>query len=161
ERGALNEAGQLKALAPGPPPKPPLHAVPPAVIELVPEAVAREHVILSVALDGGTLSVATADHKNIRLGDKLGFILNKKIRFIRVPHELIVPAINYYYGQIETEALDSLLQELNDTTIARSAKPSIALDDPTVSRRHAKTMLARSSAGVHKEAKHAEKANQF
>jgi hypothetical protein len=40
---------------------------PRAVLELIPESVARENIVLPLALDGRTLVVATADPSNILL----------------------------------------------------------------------------------------------
>ena len=90
---------------------------PRSVVELVPESVARENVILPIRLDGETLYVASADPSNILVADKLGFILNKKIRFVPFPLEQIQEAINRFHGQTETQSVDSMLVEFNDTAI--------------------------------------------
>lgn len=87
------------------------------VIELMPESVARENVILPLRLDGRTLHVATADASNILLLDKLRFLLNKDIRFVEHPRADILRAIRQHYGQVETESVDSMLAEFTDTAI--------------------------------------------
>src|SRR5262245_48832165 len=87
---------------------------PRAILELVPESVARENQILPLALDGETLTVATADPTNLLVRDKLSFILNKSIRFVAVPADEIRAAINRHYGRTMT---DSMLCEFTDTAI--------------------------------------------
>src|SRR5262249_26894240 len=79
--------------------------IPQAVIELVPESVARENVVLPVALEGETLVVACVDPSDGDMLQKLQFILNKDIRLVVAPRERIVAAINRYYGQTETESV--------------------------------------------------------
>src|SRR5205823_11206978 len=66
---------------------------PRAVLELVPESVARENQIIPLALDGETLTVAAADSGNLLVADKLSFILNKKVRLVRYPADAIRDAI--------------------------------------------------------------------
>jgi len=95
----------------------PLPTPPPHVLELVPESVARENVVLPVRLDGETLWVAAADPNNLSVADKLTFILNKKIRLVGYPRVLLLKAINEHYGQTETESVDSYLMEFTDTSI--------------------------------------------
>jgi hypothetical protein len=109
-RGALNEAVAQQALPPGPP----FALIEPHVLGLVPEPVAREHIVIPISLHGETLTLAAAAAADIKLADKLSFIVNKKIRLIAAPREQIVQAINYYYGQTETESVNSMLQELAD-----------------------------------------------
>src|SRR5438046_8856980 len=54
--------------------------IPKAVIELVPESVARENVILPLSLEGNTLKILTADPSNYETLQKLQFILNKDVQ---------------------------------------------------------------------------------
>src|SRR5438874_862718 len=84
---------------------------PRAVLELVPESVARENTILPLRLDGETLYVAAANPDNIDVRDKLTFILNKNIRFETHPRIDIQAAINRHYGHTETESVDAMLTE--------------------------------------------------
>src|SRR5207237_4942289 len=91
--------------------------IPPAVIELVPESVARENVILPMAQDGGVLRVIMSDPSDFDTVQKLQFILNKDIQPVLAPKEQIVEAINRHYGQSETESVDSMLSEFTDTAI--------------------------------------------
>src|SRR5262245_36520997 len=63
-----------------------------AVLELIPESVCRENLVLPLRLEGETVHVAAADPTNILLADKLTFILNKKVRLVGVPRADILAA---------------------------------------------------------------------
>jgi hypothetical protein len=91
--------------------------IPPAIIELVPESVARENVVLPVALEGRCLILASSDPEDFATIEKLQFILNKHIQPVLAPREQIIEAINRHYGQTETECVDSMLAEFTDTAI--------------------------------------------
>ncbi len=91
--------------------------IPSAVVELVPESVARENVILPMAQDNGTLKIIMSDPMDLDTIQKLQFILNKDIQPVLAPREQIIEGINRYYGQSETESVDSMLQEFTDTAI--------------------------------------------
>src|SRR5690606_10027800 len=53
--------------------------IPPAVVELVPESVARENAVLPLAEDHGTLKVIMSDPLDYDTREKLRFILNRNI----------------------------------------------------------------------------------
>jgi type IV pilus assembly protein PilB len=91
--------------------------IPPSVIELVPESVARENVVLPMSQDNGTLKIVVSDPGDFDTLQKLQFILNKDIHPMLAPREQIIEAINRHYGQTETESVDSMLQEFTDTQI--------------------------------------------
>src|SRR4051795_2951588 len=91
--------------------------IPKAVIELVPESVARENVVLPLSLEGNVLKVITSDPTNYDVIQKLTFILNKDVQPVLADHEQIREAINRHYGQTETESMDSMLVEFTDTAI--------------------------------------------
>ncbi|HXG09614.1 MAG TPA: ATPase, T2SS/T4P/T4SS family [Gemmataceae bacterium] len=91
--------------------------IPPSVIELVPESVARENVVLPMAQEGGALKIIMSDPTDFDTLQKLQFILNKDIQPVLAPREQIVEAINRHYGQSETESVDSMLAEFTDTQI--------------------------------------------
>ncbi len=88
-----------------------------AVIELVPESVARENTVIPCSEENGTLRVLVADPFDLETIEKLRFILNCKIETALAPRGAIVGAINKYYGQVEGESADSMLQEFTDTAI--------------------------------------------
>jgi len=87
------------------------------VIELVPESVARENTVLPFKEEDGALTILIADPFDLETIEKLRFILNRKIETALAPKEAINGAINQYYGQVEGESADSMLQEFTDTAI--------------------------------------------
>jgi type IV pilus assembly protein PilB len=91
--------------------------IPQAVIELVPESVARENFVLPMAQENGALKIIMSDPSDFDTVQKLQFILNKDIQPVLAPREQIIEAINKHYGQSETESVDSMLQEFTDTAI--------------------------------------------
>jgi type IV pilus assembly protein PilB len=92
--------------------------IPPAIVELVPESVARENTVLPLSeVDERTLKVIMSDPLDFETRDKLQFILNKNIEIALSPREMIQEAINRHYGQIDGESADSMLQEFTDTAI--------------------------------------------
>ncbi|MEM9586522.1 MAG: GspE/PulE family protein [Planctomycetota bacterium] len=91
--------------------------IPEAVIELVPESVARENVVMPYRDEDGALQILIADPFDLETIEKLRFILNRKIETALAPRESILGAINNYYGQVEGESADSMLQEFTDTAI--------------------------------------------
>ena len=100
--------------------------IPKSVIELVPESVARENVVLPLSLDGNVLKIITADPANYDTIQKLQFILNKDVVPVLAVQEQIQEAINRNYGQTETESVDSMLVEFTDTAIEFTQTESIA-----------------------------------
>ena len=91
--------------------------IPEAIIELVPESVARENATLPLAEEEDALKVIVSDPYDIDTIEKLRFILNRRIEIALAPREKILEAINKYYSQIEGESADSVLQEFTDTAI--------------------------------------------
>jgi len=87
------------------------------VIELMPESVARENVVLPFKDDGGQLTVLISNPGDVDTMEKLRFILNRDIKIALSPRTQILESINRLYGQIEGESADSILQEFTDTAI--------------------------------------------
>jgi hypothetical protein len=115
QRGALNEAGAEsveegeRLLA---------RPVSPAVVELVPESVARENRVMPVALQGDTLTFVGVNPGDIGLADKLRFILNKNVRIVAATEASVLAAIRRYYGpDSEAESVDSMMAEFTDTAL--------------------------------------------
>ncbi len=92
-------------------------AIPPSVVELVPESVARENAVIPLAEEDGSLRVLVSDPQDFDTIDKLQFILNRKIDIAIATRESILEAINRNYGQGMDESADSMLQEFTDTAI--------------------------------------------
>ena len=91
--------------------------IPPAIIELIPESVARECVVLPLGGGGRVLFVVISDPEDTETIQKLQFILNRDIQPVVSPREQIIEAINRHYGLSETESVDSFLAEFTDTAI--------------------------------------------
>jgi type IV pilus assembly protein PilB len=91
--------------------------IPKAVIEQVPESVARENFVIPIEMDGSGITIATSDPTNYDAQTKVQFVLNRDVLFVLADREQINEAINRYYGQNETESVDSVLSEFTDTAI--------------------------------------------
>jgi type IV pilus assembly protein PilB len=91
--------------------------IPETVVELMPEAVARENNVLPIAVDGNSLQVVMSEPGDLETTEKLRFILNRDVRVVLGTRSSISAAINRVYGQIEGESADSMLQEFTDTKI--------------------------------------------
>ncbi len=105
----------------------------PSVIELVPESVARENMVIPLELEDEALVVAVSDPMAVEVLDKLRFILNREIKIAIAPVDSIQTSINRHYGQSETESVDSMLQEFTETAIdfteTEAAEAMVAEDD--------------------------------
>src|SRR6476619_1805815 len=102
----LTRAGAVHVEGAGPPASAENLNPPRAVLELVPESVARDNQILPLSLDGETLTCAAAHPDNLLVQDQLSFILNKRVRFVPAPPEAIRAAIDRHYGRSETESVN-------------------------------------------------------
>ncbi len=91
--------------------------IPKSVIELVPESVARENLVLPLELEGNALKLIMTDPDNYEKIQKLQFILNRDIVPVLAAQEQIQEAINRNYGQDETQSVDSVLVEFTATAI--------------------------------------------
>ncbi|MEO8269456.1 MAG: GspE/PulE family protein, partial [Aureliella sp.] len=91
--------------------------IPDEVIQLVPESVARENSVIPYKDEDDALHVLISDPFDLETIEKLRFILNRKVETALAPRTMIQEAINRYYGQVEGESADSILQEFTDTQI--------------------------------------------
>ena len=91
--------------------------IPDEIIQLVPESVARENSIIPYKHEDDALHVLVSDPFDLETIEKLRFILNRKVETALAPRTTIQEAINRYYGQVEGESADSILQEFTDTQI--------------------------------------------
>ena len=71
--------------------------VPPQVIALVPESIARENVILPLAYYSGALKIVISDPADWDTLQKLQFMLNKDIYPVLSSRDQIVAAIDRHY----------------------------------------------------------------
>ncbi len=77
--------------------------IPSSVIELVPESLARENIVMPLAQEGGSIRVIMHDPLDFETIDKLRFVLNREIEVALAPQEAIIESINRYYGGSTTE----------------------------------------------------------
>lgn len=91
--------------------------IPEMVIELMPEAVARENTVLPLSETDGGLKVLMSEPGDVDTVEKLRFILNRDVTVALATRSSISLAINRMYGQVEGESADSILQEFTDTAI--------------------------------------------
>jgi len=87
------------------------------IIELMPESVARENVVLPMNESDGRLKVLISDPGDVETIEKLRFILNRDVKPALATRSQIIEYINRFYGQVEGESADSILQEFTDTAI--------------------------------------------
>lgn len=92
--------------------------IPGDVIQLVTESMARENVIVPVALQGETAQIAFHDPMAYDLLEKLQFLLNRSVDIVIAPKDSIQSCIDRHYGQTGTdESVDSMIQEFTETQI--------------------------------------------
>jgi len=91
--------------------------IPHSVIELVPESVARENIVIPVSFEDERLEVAVVDPLNYEVVEKLRFILDRDVEMLMGQKDQILSAINRHYGQSQTESVDSMLLEFTETAI--------------------------------------------
>lgn|GEM_PF-5012142 len=82
-----------------------------AVVEMVPESITRENILLPLDYQPGTLLLAAENPHDADVMQKLQFILNKDIVLVRADLDELLDAINRSYGQTETESVDSVFYE--------------------------------------------------
>jgi type IV pilus assembly protein PilB len=73
--------------------------IPPTIIEIVPESIARENVLIPIAEANGVLQIAIRDPFDYETISKVQFILARDIQPALAAEEQIVAAINRHYGQ--------------------------------------------------------------
>ena len=91
--------------------------IPRSVVELIPESVARENVVIALALDDEAIKVALSNAMDFEVLDKLRFVLNREVKVAVASKESIQAAINRHYGDTQTESVDSMLAEFTETAI--------------------------------------------
>lgn len=91
--------------------------IPQSVIALIPESVARENIVIPIAMVDERLRVAMSNALDLDVIDKLRFMTNREIDPVVAPKEDIQTAVNRHYGGSETESVDSMLMEFTETAI--------------------------------------------
>ena len=90
--------------------------LPPSVVELIPESVARENVVLPLGEKDSVLTVAMSDPDDLDTLDKLR-LLNLQIKVVLSPRDAIMEAINRHYDLTVAESANSMLMEFTDMAI--------------------------------------------
>jgi type IV pilus assembly protein PilB len=72
---------------------------PVAVIEYFPESVARENLVLPLAMQGGTMTIAMRDPGDQNLVQILQFIMNRDVEAVAAPAAQIAAAIERHYPE--------------------------------------------------------------
>src|SRR5436853_5845423 len=68
--------------------------IPPSVVELVPESVARENQVIPLSHENNALQIVMSDPNDLDTIEKLRFILNKEIQSVLSNRQAIIAAIN-------------------------------------------------------------------
>jgi uncharacterized protein (TIGR02996 family) len=106
-------------------------AVPLSVIELIPESVARENLVLPLVLQDRRLIIAGPEPGNWETIQKLEFILNKDVTAVGAERGNVAAAIEHYYSRLEVESVSEGLVTFED---ADRAAASNVPDEPAVVR---------------------------
>jgi type IV pilus assembly protein PilB len=101
--------------------------IPRPIIELMPESVARENVLLPLFICGSWLCFACAEPRDIDMLEKLKFILNRTVAAVQASKDQIIEAINRNYGASETESVTSVHWDMPLFTLQDYDDPSFAL----------------------------------
>ena len=109
--------------------------IPPSIVELVPESVARENAVLPLAEEDGTLKVIMSDPLRLRHPRKTAVHSEPEHRNRAGAARMILEAINKHYGQVDGESADSMLQEFTDTAIDFTETAEETVSDDEVGRR--------------------------
>lgn len=88
-----------------------------AALEMVPESVARENLVIPLDVQERVLLLAAAEPTDFDTLQKLQFILNRDVVQVGADADDTLRAINREYGETETFAVDSVLIEFVDTAI--------------------------------------------
>ena len=91
--------------------------IPAAVLEAVPEAIARHDKVVPVAIDGDTLSIAVSDPHATGGLDRLRFALNRPVVMVMATEEGIVGAIDRHYGNSDRAAREHAADETAQSVI--------------------------------------------
>ena len=90
----------------------------PALLELIPQAIAKRQNIIPVSREGGRIIVASAEPLDFNTLDNLRFLLGSDIDYVFADRESLQEAVGRCYGSVE-ESVDTLLSEFTDSDISR------------------------------------------
>jgi hypothetical protein len=86
----------------------------PDVLALMPAAVARENLVIPLALHHDRLTCAAVNADDVMLADKLRFIVNRDIHLVPAPLASVLQALNRYYPDTHGEVVGMDLEAPGD-----------------------------------------------
>jgi tetratricopeptide (TPR) repeat protein len=92
--------------------------VPAAVLDLVPELIARKEVVMPLSFENGVLRIAMSDPSDFDTIEQLQFFLNMEFQPVLASRERIIEAINRHYVQWETESVGAEFADAIGRTVA-------------------------------------------
>lgn len=87
------------------------------VFELIPENIIREYTVLPMSREKNRLKVVITDPLDLETVDALRFRLNMDIETALAPSDKVLDVINSYTGQIESQEVDSMMQEFTESLV--------------------------------------------
>lgn len=87
----------------------------PQVMEMIPETMMREYMVLPLAYEDGRLRVAITDPLDLESVDAMRFRLNMDIDCVLASRQQVEQIITGYTEQSESESVDSMLQEFTSS----------------------------------------------
>lgn len=90
--------------------------IPPDVVQVVPEDLAREHRLMPIEMSEGVLVVAISDPLDIYALDNLRFVISAQVEPVLATPAAIETALNKYYG-LREEDINRMMQDLSETEI--------------------------------------------
>jgi len=88
----------------------------PAVIQLIPEEVARKHTVIPINRAGATLIMAMADPSNIFAQDDIKFLTGYNVEVVVAPENAIKDAVERYYDT--STDLEDVIGDMEDLDIS-------------------------------------------
>jgi uncharacterized protein (TIGR02996 family) len=95
--------------------------VPVEVIEYCPESVARENLLLPLAVQGGAMTFALRDPVDQELVQKLQFVFNRDVDAVPAPARQIAAAIERHYPWDDTVTITATIQ--GDSLVWEAGEP--------------------------------------
>ncbi len=94
------------------------HDIAQDVIDLVPSDVARRYKVVPVYKIDNALTVAISDPLDVETLDSLRYVLKCNVEGAVVPAEQIASALNQYYPQGKQGAMETMLEEITEGSVA-------------------------------------------
>ena len=95
--------------------------VSPALLELIPQAIAKRQNIVPINRLNGRIIVASAEPLDFNTLDNLRFLLGSDIDYVLATRDALQEMLNRCYGSVE-ESVDTLLSEFTDSEIRENVE---------------------------------------